>query len=94
MASYNVTIAKSAAKDIERVPLKDRRRIVARIRALGEDPRPPGHEKLSGDEKYRVRQGDYRILYEIVDADLVVSVVRVGNRQQLHHNGGLARGPR
>ena len=84
MASYNVTIAKSAAKEIERVPLKDRRRIVARIRALAEDPRPPGHEQLTGEEKYRVRQGNYRILYEIVDADLIVSVVRVGNRRDVY----------
>ena len=64
--------------------MKDRRRIVARIRALAVDPRPPGHEKLTGEEKYRVRQGNYRILYEIMDADLVVSVVRVGNRRDVY----------
>ena len=84
MASYRVLIAKSAARELEAVPLKNRRRIIARIRALSDDPRPPGCEKLSGEDKYRVRQGDYRILYEIADADVVVTVIRVGNRRDVH----------
>jgi mRNA interferase RelE/StbE len=84
VASYNVFIAKSAARELEAVPLKDRRRITARIRALADDPRPPGCEKLSGEDKYRVRQGNYRILYEIADADLVVTVIRVGNRRDVY----------
>lgn len=58
------------------MPTKDRRRIVAKLRTLAENPRPVGAEKLSGEDKYRVRQGDHRILYEIVDADLIVTVVR------------------
>jgi mRNA interferase RelE/StbE len=77
-------MTKSAAKELERVPIKDRRRIVTRIGALAEDPRPVGAEKLSGDDKYRIRQGDYRILYEIVDADLIVTVVRIGNRREVY----------
>ena len=84
MASYNVVITKSAAKELEGVPTKDRRRLVARIWALAEDPRPPGSEKLAGDEKYRVRQGDYRILYQIADADLIVTVVRIGHRRDVY----------
>lgn len=80
MASYKVLITKTASKELEAVPLTDRRRIVVRIQALAHDPRPPGCEKLSGEDKYRLRQGDYRILYEIVDDELVVTVVRVGNR--------------
>jgi mRNA interferase RelE/StbE len=51
---------------------------------LADDPRPPGCEKLSGEDKYRVRQGNYRILYEIADADLVVTVIRVGNRRDVY----------
>ena len=66
------------------MPTKDRQRIVARIGALAENPRPVGSEKLSGDEKYRLRQGDYRILYEIVDAELIVTVVRIGNRREVY----------
>ena len=75
---------RSAAKELERVPTKDRHRIVARIGTLADNPRPAGAEKLSGDDKYRIRQGDYRILYEIVDTALIVTVVRVGNRREVY----------
>lgn len=84
MASYKVLIRRSAAKELEGVPLKDRRRVVARIEALGDDPRPPGVQKLSGEEKYRLRQGDYRILYEIEDADRVVTIVRIRHRRDAY----------
>lgn len=84
MASYSVLIKRSAAKEIEALPLKDRRRVVAKIQALGADPRCEGCEKLSGEEKYRVRQGDYRILYEITDTELIVTVVKVGNRRDVY----------
>ena len=84
MANYSVRIKRSAAKEIERLPLKERRRIIAKIRALATDPRPEGCEKLSGEEKYRIRQGNYRILYEIVDQELVVTVVKVGNRRDVY----------
>jgi mRNA interferase RelE/StbE len=84
VANYNVRIKRSAAKELEGFPLRDRRRIVQRIESLASDPRPPGHEKLSGEEKYRVRQGDYRILYEIVDRDLIVTVVKIGNRRDVY----------
>ena len=84
MASYSILFTKSAAKELESVPTKDRQRIVSRIGSLADDPRPMGVEKLSGDDKYRVRQGDYRILYEIVDAELIVTVVRIGNRQDAY----------
>lgn len=63
------------------MPRKDRRRLVARIENLGTNPRPPGCEKLSGEGKYRLRQGDYRILYEILDRELLVTVVRMGHRR-------------
>ena len=84
MASYSIQLTRSAAKELERIPLKDRRRIVDRITALGDDPRPAGSERLSGDDKYRIRQGDYRILYEIVDYELIVAVVRVGHRREVY----------
>lgn len=84
MARYSILLTKSAAKELESVPTKDCQRLVARIGALAENPRPVGAEKLSGDEKYRIRQGDHRILYEIVDAELILTVVRVGNRREVY----------
>ena len=80
MASYNVLITKSAARELEAIPNRDRKRLVSRIASLADDPRPVGCEKLTGDDKYRLRQSDYRILYEIVDDALIVTVVRIGNR--------------
>jgi len=84
VASYSVLVTRSAAKEIEDVPSKDRSRIVARIAALASEPRPVGVEKLSGAEQYRVRQGNYRILYFIADDVLVVTVVRVGHRREVY----------
>ena len=84
MASYSVEIKRSAAKELEHLPPKDRARIVTRIRALAGDPRPSGCEKLSGQDRYRVRQGDYRILYEIEDAVVRVIVVRIAHRRDVY----------
>ena len=85
MASYRLLIKLSAAKEIESAPKKDRLRIVKRIQGLSTDPRPPGCEKLSGqDDKYRVRQGTYRIVYTISDAGLVICVVKVGHRKDVY----------
>jgi mRNA interferase RelE/StbE len=82
VASYRIQVKPSAAKELEAVPLKDRRRLVTRMRAPGKDPRPAGCEKLSGREKYRVRQGDYRIVFSVDDSEQTVLVVRVGHRRR------------
>lgn len=66
------------------VPRKDRLRIIEKIRGLASDLRPPGCEKLSGEEKYRIRQGSYRILYSIQDDALIVSVIKVGHRRDVY----------
>lgn len=84
MASYSVRIRRSAARELADLSLKDRRRVVARIGALAASPRPPGGEKLSGEEKYRVRQGDIRVLYEVDDREQVVTVVRIGHRRDVY----------
>ena len=85
MASYRLLIKPSAGKEIEAIPKQDRRRIVAKISSLSHDPRPSGCEKLSGHDQYRLRQGNYRILYEIQDhLDLVVVVVKVGHRRDVY----------
>lgn len=85
MASYKLLIRKSAAREIAALSGKaDRRRIVKRIEALANDPRPPGCQKLSGHNRYRIRQGPYRILYEIRDRELVITVVRVAHRRHAY----------
>ena len=84
MASYSLEIKRSAAKELAQLPSKDRGRVVARVQALAEDPRPVGAEKLSGQERYRVRQGDYRILYEIEDQILRIVVVKIGHRRDVY----------
>ncbi|MFZ5786032.1 MAG: type II toxin-antitoxin system RelE family toxin [Acidobacteriota bacterium] len=86
MASYRLSIKKSATKEVERIePRKVRRAIVRRIEALSENPRPSGSEKLSaGREEYRIRQGDWRIVYEIRDTECLVVVVKVGNRRDVY----------
>jgi mRNA interferase RelE/StbE len=84
VARYKLFIKPSAAKEIEAVPRKDRLRIIDRIHSLAEDPRPPGCEKLTGDDKYKIRQGNYRILYTIDDDDLIVCVVRAGDRREIY----------
>jgi len=85
VAKYNIVIKPSAAKEIESISRKkDRQRIVNRIAALGDNPRPLGVQKLSGHDRYRIRQGVYRIIYAIEDRELSVVVVKVGHRRDVY----------
>ena len=85
MAGYSREIKRSAAREIDTLPTKeDRRLIVARITRLGREPRPSGSEKLSGETRYRVRQGPYRVVYEIDDDARVVRIVKVGHRRDVY----------
>ena len=84
MAPYRVVLRKSVSRDLKGVPKKDVRRILTAIQSLADDPRPPGAKKLSAQERYRLRQGNYRILYEIEDDCLIVCVVRVGHRRDVY----------
>ena len=84
MASYRVFVKRSAAKELEGLPPKVRRQVAAKIGGLAVTPRPPGVEKLSGQEKYRIRQGDYRVLYSIDDTAETVSVVKIGHRREVY----------
>ena len=86
MARYELRIKASVAKDLRDLPKADVRRIVERIECLREDPRPFGCEKLSALERYRIRQGNYRIIYEIFDAEIVVEVVKVGHRRDVYRD--------
>lgn len=87
MARFEIVFKRSVAKDLRRIPKNDVQRILSRIDALAENPRPPHSEKLSAQERYRVRQGAYRILYEIHDEALVVVVVKVGHRRHVYRQG-------
>jgi len=88
VASYRIRIKRSAAKELESIGTRaDRRRIVERIQALADDPRPPGSQKLSGRDRYRLRQDRYRILYSIQDEILVVHVVRIAHRKDVYRRG-------
>jgi len=80
MESYRILIRASAAGELERLPQKDLRRVVDRIQGLAADPRPRGCEKLSAQEKYRVRQGDHRIIYAVDDGRRTGEVVKIGHR--------------
>ena len=86
MASYELAFRKSVAKDLRVFPKQDVKRIMQRIRVLADDPRPTGCEKLSGQERYRIRQGVYRIIYEIEDRRLVVLLVKVGHRRDVYRS--------
>ena len=83
MASYSLAFKKSVAKDLRSIPNKDVKRILDRINSLRENPRAEGCVKLSNREKYRVRQGVYRIVYEIQDTELIILVVKVAHRGQV-----------
>ena len=84
MAGYKIFFRKSVLKDFESIPKKELNRILQKIESLSENPRPSGSQKLSGQERYRVRQGRYRILYSIQDEELTVWVVKVGHRKDVY----------
>jgi len=84
MARYELEFRKSVARDLRPLPKKDIKRILNRIEALRQDPRPDGCEKLSGQERYRIRQGAYRIIYEITDRTLVVTIVKIAHREHVY----------
>jgi mRNA interferase RelE/StbE len=86
VAEYRLLIKPSAAREIESLePKRDRQRIIQRISALSIEPRPPACEKLSGSAaKYRIRQGDYRIVYAIDDTAQIVEIVKVGHRRDVY----------
>lgn len=84
MASYSILIKPSAVKELEDLPKKDLKKLTEKIKTLASNPRPAGCEKLSGQERYRIRQGNYRIIYEIEDVVRIVRVVKVGHRKEVY----------
>ena len=86
MAKFSLAFKKSVAKDLRNIPNKDVKRILKSIELLCENPRADGCIKLSGQERYRVRQGVYRIVYEIQDAELIILVVKIAHRSVVYTN--------
>ena len=84
MAGYELFFKESVWKDLTSIPKNDVQRIIARIEQLANDPGPPGCEKLTGHELYRIRQGNYRIVYSIQDNELTIWVIRVGHRKEVY----------
>jgi mRNA interferase RelE/StbE len=84
VARYDLEVRPSVWKDVAGVPKRDLKKILEKIEALQDHPRPPGCVKLSGQEYYRIRQGDFRIIYEVHDERLIVVVVRVRNRREAY----------
>ena len=86
MARYSIRFKRSVAKDLKSIPKRDVQRIMNRIESLADDPRPPQAEMLTGNDKYRIRQGVYRILYQIEDEVLTVCVVKVAHRREVYRS--------
>ena len=84
MARYEIEFKQSVDKDVRGIPASDLRKILQRIDALRDEPRPPGSVKLAGEPYHRIRQGDYRIVYEIQDTKLVILVIKVGHRREVY----------
>lgn len=84
MVKYRIIVKKSAAKELEKVPQPDLRRIVGKIQNLAIDPRPVGSQKLSNFELYRIRQGDYRIIYNINDTEIIIEIIKIGHRRDIY----------
>jgi len=84
MVNYKVIIKNSVYKDFKKIPAKDVKKIITKVNALSTDPRPPGYEKLSKDNRYRIRYRFYRVLYSIHENILVIYVVKVVHRNKVY----------
>lgn len=83
-ATYKVFLKRSAEKELRSLPARDMARVVEKIKNLQGQPRPHGCEKMEGGERYRVRQGDWRILYTIDDTEKSVMIFKIGNRREVY----------
>jgi len=84
MANFEICFKESVAKELRQLPNRDIERILKRIDKLKKEPRPTDCEKLSTQERYRVRQGNYRIIYAVNDENLIVIVYKVGHRREVY----------
>ncbi len=84
MAKYKISIRKSAVKELGDIPKKDLQKVVRKIKTLVINPRPQGSQKLSQKEQYRIRQGNYRIVYSVQDKELTIPIVKIGHRKEIY----------
>jgi mRNA interferase RelE/StbE len=84
MAEYEILFKESVWKDLKKIPKRELKKILSRVEKLGNDPRPMGCEKLTAEELYRIRQGNYWIIYSIQDNELTVWVIKVGHRKDVY----------
>ena len=84
MALYKIVFAKRVRKDFSKIPERDATRLLSAIKLLAADPLPPHSKKLKGEELFRIRIGNYRVIYSIEDDRMIVSVVKVGHRKNVY----------
>ena len=84
MARFELRFKPTVAKDLRGISKTEVRRLLKRIQALRDEPRPSGCEKLAGKELYRIRQGVYRVVYSVDDAEVVIEVIKVGHRREVY----------
>jgi mRNA interferase RelE/StbE len=84
MAKYKISLRKSAIKELGGVPKKDLQKVTRKIQTLATNPRPQGSQKLSQKEQYRIRQGNYRIVYSVQDKELTIYIVKIGHRKEIY----------
>ena len=83
MAEYKIFFKESVENDFRTIPKKDLQKIILRIKTLAKDLRPPGYEKLTGQDRYRIRQGHYRIVYSVQDEELTIWIVKLVHRNDV-----------
>jgi len=86
MAKYKIQVKKSAEKELRKIQKKDLIKILGKIENLSENPHPLGSLKLTNQDKYRIRVGNYRVLYTVEDSVLTVIVVKVGHRREIYNS--------
>ena len=84
MASYSIEFAKGVRKDFKSIPTNDADRILKKIESLSRDPRPMDSRKLTSEDAYRVRIGNYRVVYDIYDQVLLILVLKIGHRKNVY----------
>ena len=84
MAKYKIQVKKSAEKELGKIPKIELLKILDKIKSLADDPHPAGSIKLTNQEKYRIRVGNYRILYKVEENILTVFIVKVGHRKNIY----------
>jgi mRNA interferase RelE/StbE len=84
MENYRIFFRKSAVKELETIPSGRLKRVISRIKDLTENPRPPESRKLSDKERYRLRQGPYRIVYSVSDEEKTIVITKIGHRREIY----------